>query len=60
MYEPRIIAFFCKWCVGATADIASVSRIQHPANVILIIVPCTGHISPHAIVEAFLNGADGY
>ena len=59
MWEPRIVAFFCKWCAGSAADLAGVSRMQYPANIIPVIVPCTGRISPRAIIEAFLNGADG-
>ncbi len=54
-----IIAFLCRWCAGAAADLAGVSRLHYPANVIPVIVPCTGRVTPRAIVEAFLNGADG-
>ncbi len=59
MFEPKIIAFFCKWCAGAAADLAGVSRLTYSPNVIPIIVPCTGRIEPRIIIEAFLNGADG-
>ena len=58
-WEPRIVAFFCRWCAGAAADLAGVSRLQYSPNVVPIIVPCTGRINARHIVEAFLNGADG-
>ncbi|RLG88474.1 MAG: methyl-viologen-reducing hydrogenase subunit delta [Thermoprotei archaeon] len=59
MYEPKIIAFLCRWCASAAADLAGVSRLSYPANIIPIVVPCSGRVDPRAIIEAFLNGADG-
>jgi len=59
MWEPTIVAFFCKWCAGAAADLAGVSRLTYPPNVIPIIVPCSGRVDPRMVIEAFLNGADG-
>jgi len=58
-WRPKIIAFFCRWCAGAAAEVAGVSRLRYDPSVVPIIVPCTGRISPSMIVEAFLNGADG-
>ncbi|HEY4696671.1 MAG TPA: hydrogenase iron-sulfur subunit [Gallionella sp.] len=58
-YEPRIVAFLCKWCSSAGSDLAGVSRIQYPANATPITVPCTGAISPMYILSAFNKGADG-
>lgn len=58
-YEPKIIAFLCKWCSSAGSDLAGVSRIQYPANATPITVPCTGAISPMFILSAFNKGADG-
>ncbi|OYT40488.1 MAG: methyl-viologen-reducing hydrogenase subunit delta [Desulfurococcales archaeon ex4484_58] len=58
-WKPKIVAFFCKWCAGSAADLAGVSRLQYPSNIIPIIVPCTGRISARNIIEAFMNGADG-
>jgi F420-non-reducing hydrogenase iron-sulfur subunit len=59
VYEPRIIAFLCKWCSSAGSDLAGVSRIQYPANATPITVMCTGAISPMYILSAFNKGADG-
>ena len=58
-WEPRILAFFCKWCAGSAADLAGVSRMEYPANITPVIVPCTGRINARHVIEAFLNGADG-
>ncbi len=59
MWRPRIVAFFCKWCAGAAAEVAGVSRMHYDPSVIPIIVPCTGRVSPEMVMHAFLNGADG-
>ena len=58
-YEPKIVAFLCKWCSSAGSDLAGVSRIQYPANATPITVPCTGAVSPMYILSAFNKGADG-
>ena len=58
-YEPRIVAFLCKWCSSAGSDLAGVSRIQYPPNATPITIPCTGAVSPMYILSAFNKGADG-
>ena len=58
-YEPKVVAFLCKWCSSAGSDLAGVSRIQYPPNATPITVPCTGAISPMYIMSAFNKGADG-
>jgi F420-non-reducing hydrogenase iron-sulfur subunit len=58
-YEPRIVAFLCKWCSSAGSDLAGVSRIQYPSNATPITVPCSGSVSPMYILSAFKKGADG-
>lgn len=58
-YEPKVVAFLCKWCSSAGSDLAGVSRIQYPANATPITVPCTGAVSPMYILSAFNKGADG-
>lgn len=57
--EPRIIAFVCKWCTYAGADLAGTSRMVYPPNVRTIMLPCTGRIDTSFIIRAFLQGADG-
>ncbi len=58
-YEPKIVAFLCKWCSSAGSDLAGVSRMQYPANVVPITVMCSGSVSPLYILSAFSQGADG-
>lgn len=58
-YEPKIVAFLCKWCSSAGSDLAGVSRIQYPANATPITVACSGGVSPQYILSAFRKGADG-
>jgi coenzyme F420-reducing hydrogenase delta subunit len=58
-FEPKIVAFLCNWCSYAGADLAGVSRIQYPATVRIIRIPCSGRINPLYILKALSNGADG-
>jgi len=58
-FEPRIIAFLCNWCSYAGADLAGASKIQYPANVLVIRAMCSGMIHPNFVIDALTNGADG-
>jgi F420-non-reducing hydrogenase iron-sulfur subunit len=58
-FEPRIIAFLCRWCSYTGADLAGTSRIQYPPNVLPIRVMCSGRVDPTFVVNAFRKGADG-
>jgi F420-non-reducing hydrogenase iron-sulfur subunit len=58
-YEPKIIAFLCKWCTYAGADLAGVSRLKFSPNAIPIRVMCSGRVDPSFILDAFSKGADG-
>jgi len=58
-FEPRIVAFLCKWCSSAGSDLAGVSRMQYPPNVLPITIMCSGSVSPLYIMDAFNKGADG-
>jgi F420-non-reducing hydrogenase iron-sulfur subunit len=58
-FEPKIVAFLCKWCSSAGSDLAGVSRMEYPPNVIPITVMCSGGVSPLYIFSAFNKGADG-
>ncbi len=58
-FEPKIVAFLCNWCSYAGADLAGTSRIQYPANIRIIRVPCSGRINPQFIIKALQAGADG-
>ena len=57
--DVKILAFLCNWCSYAGADLAGVSRLQYPPNVVDIRVMCTGTISPYFVLKAFQEGIDG-
>jgi len=59
MYEPRIVGFLCTWCSYTGADLAGSMRLQYPANLGIVRVPCSGRVSPELILRAFREGADG-
>lgn len=58
-FEPKIVAFVCNWCSYAAADLAGVSRIQYPTNVVNVKMMCSGRIDPLMVIDAFIRGADG-
>ena len=58
-FEPKIVAFLCKWCSSAGSDLAGVSRMEYPPNAVPITVMCSGSVSPLYILSAFSKGADG-
>jgi coenzyme F420-reducing hydrogenase delta subunit len=58
-FEPEITAFTCIYCAYMAADTAGALRLQYPASVKLVRLPCTGKTDVRYIVEAFEKGADG-
>jgi F420-non-reducing hydrogenase iron-sulfur subunit len=58
-FEPQIISFCCRWCSYAAADLAGSMRLQYPANVKIIMVPCTGRVDIKHILHAIEIGVDG-
>jgi len=58
-FEPRIIGFLCNWCSYQGADMAGTARAQHPTNVHIVRVNCSGRVEPAFILKAFAEGADG-
>ncbi len=57
-FEPKIVAFVCNWCTYLGADLAGTTRLEYPANVRIIRLPCTGRIDFNLIIKAFEVGAD--
>jgi F420-non-reducing hydrogenase iron-sulfur subunit len=57
-YSPKIIAFLCRWCSYAGADLAGSMRLQYPPNLRIIQVPCTGKVDILHLLQAFEVGAD--
>ncbi len=57
-FEPKIVAFVCNWCTYLGADLAGTNRLEYPANVRIIRLPCTGRIDFNLVVKALEIGAD--
>ena len=45
-YKPLIVAFCCNWCSYAGADLAGNNRLNYPADVKIIRVPCSCRVNP--------------
>lgn len=58
-FEPEIVAFCCHYCAYGAADLAGNLRIQYPANVKIVRLPCTGTLDVLLVLEALEAGADG-
>ena len=58
-FKPKIVAFCCNWCSYAGADLAGSSRLDYPADVKIIRVPCSCRVNPLFMLRAFQRGADG-
>jgi len=57
-FTPEITAFTCSYCGYMAADTAGALRLEYPANVRLVRLPCTGKTDVQYLLEAFENGAD--
>ena len=58
-WTPKVVAFCCNWCSYAGADLAGNNRLEYPANVKIIRIPCSCRLNPLFILRAFQRGADG-
>jgi F420-non-reducing hydrogenase iron-sulfur subunit len=58
-FEPQILAFACHYCAYAAADLAGSMRLDYPANVKIVKLPCTGKVDTLYLLKAFERGADG-
>jgi F420-non-reducing hydrogenase iron-sulfur subunit len=58
-FTPEIIAFCCHYCAYAAADLAGSMRLEYPASIKVIELPCTGKLDPVYVLKAIEDGADG-
>ena len=58
-FEPVIVAFCCHYCAYTAADMAGSKRLEYPANVKIVRVPCSGKVDALYIMKALEKGADG-
>lgn len=57
--DPNILAFCCRYCSYAAADLAGSMRLNYPASVKIVQVPCTGRVDILHLLKGFEAGADG-
>lgn len=57
--DPLILMFACSYCAYSALDLAGVMKVQYPANVRTILVPCGGRVKPEWIIHALKKGIDG-
>ncbi len=57
--DPQILAFCCKYCSYAAADLAGSMRLNYPASVKVVQVPCTGRVDVIHLLKGLEAGADG-
>ncbi len=57
--QNQIIAYCCKHCAYAAADLAGGLRMQYSPAVKIVELPCTGRMDILTLLEALEQGADG-
>ncbi|HET6494000.1 MAG TPA: hydrogenase iron-sulfur subunit [Thermoleophilia bacterium] len=57
--ERTIVAFCCRECAYAAADASANARTPLPPSVRLVLMPCTGRVSPLHMLTALSKNADG-
>lgn len=58
-FQPEVIAFCCRHCAYAAADLAGGTRQAYPAAIKIVELPCTGRVDVVTVLHAFERGADG-
>ena len=58
-FEPKILAFCCRHCAYAAADLVGAMRLRYPTSVRILEVPCSGRVEPTEVLHAFERGVDG-
>jgi F420-non-reducing hydrogenase iron-sulfur subunit len=56
--HSKIVAFCCRYCAYAAADLAGVLRMQYPPDIRIVQIPCTGRLDILEVLHAFEYGAD--
>jgi len=57
--QRHVVAFCCRECAYAAADASANARTPLPPTVRLVLMPCTGRVSPLHLLSALAEGADG-
>jgi coenzyme F420-reducing hydrogenase delta subunit len=57
--KPLVLAICCQECGHTAVDSSGMAKMQYPANVRVMKVPCAGIVRVNQIFEAFKAGAQG-
>jgi len=57
-YEPKVIAFCCRYCAYTAADLTGSLRLEYAPNVRVVHILCSGRIDAVMLLRAFEEGAD--
>lgn len=57
--DSVIVGFACNECVYRAIDEAGEERLQYPANLHILEVPCTGSVSAPKVLQTIEDGATG-
>lgn len=58
-FDPKILAFCCRHCAYAAADLAGAMRLSYSPRVRIVEIPCTGRVEATEMLHAFERGVDG-
>ncbi len=57
--EPEITVLTCAYCGNVPVELAGLERIDYPAAIRVLPVPCTGTVGTRDLLKALEQGADG-
>ncbi|HSQ53133.1 MAG TPA: hydrogenase iron-sulfur subunit [Acidobacteriota bacterium] len=57
--KPLVLAICCQECGHTAVDSSGMAKMEYPANVRIIKVPCAGIVRVNQILDAFKAGAQG-
>jgi len=57
-YEPKVLAFCCRYCAYTAADLTGSLRLEYATNVRVVHLLCSGKIDEVFLLKAFEDGAD--
>jgi len=58
-FEPSIVAFCCRHCAYAAADLAGSSRLSYPPSLKIVELPCTGRVDVLMVLRSVESAVDG-
>ena len=56
--HTQIVAFCCRYCAYAAAELAGVLRLAYPPEIRIVQIPCTGRLDTLEVLHTLEHGAD--